>query len=49
MGQQININGDIYTIIGFGSLILDRPLVRDYSKGTIITVESEPIKRFQSR
>jgi surface protein len=49
IGQKIEIgtgeNKEIRTIVGFGSLILDRPLTKDYPENTVITVVEEPIKK----
>ena len=46
IGQIIEIgNKETRTIVGFGSLILDRPLEYDYSENTIISVIDEPTKK----
>ena len=49
IGQEIEIgtgeSRERRTIVGFGSLILDRPLTKDYPENTEITVILEPIKK----
>lgn len=49
IGQEIEIgtgeNRERRTIVGFGSLILDRPLIKEYPKNTEITVVKEPVKK----
>ena len=49
IGQEIEIgtgeSRERRTIVGFGSLILDRPLTKDYPENTVITVVEEPIKK----
>ena len=49
IGQEIEIgtgeSRERRTIVGFGSLILDRPLTREYPKNTEITVVLEPVKK----
>jgi len=49
IGQEIEFgtgeSRERRTIVGFGSLILDRPLTREYPKNTVITVILEPVKK----
>tara|TARA_Y100000591_G_scaffold317875_1_gene328068 strand:- start:63 stop:1076 length:1014 start_codon:yes stop_codon:yes gene_type:complete len=49
IGQEIEIgtgeSRETRTIVGFGSLILDQPLTREYPENTVITVVAEPIKK----
>jgi len=49
IGQEIEIgtgeSGERRIIVGFGSLILDRPLEREYPENTVITVILEPVKK----
>ena len=51
IGQTITIgkgeNKEERIIVGFGSLILDRPLEKNHGKESIITVISEPKKEFK--
>ena len=51
IGQKIKIGEgakeEERIVVGFGSLILDRPLKYNHDKGTIITIISEPKKEFK--